>query len=75
MGTPGTAYRQGNLANYANHVQSGSPIDTVLQGVGYPTPITPVNIIPNDNFTKLKKQRADSGAALSNTRFGWMRTS
>jgi predicted TIM-barrel fold metal-dependent hydrolase len=74
VGTPGSAYRQGNLANYANHVQPGSAIDTVLQGVGYPTPITPANLIPNDNFTKLKQQRTESGAGHSNTRFGWMRT-
>jgi hypothetical protein len=55
-------------------MQPGSSIDTVLHGVGYPTPITPVNLIPNDNFTKLKKQRAESGAGRSNTRFGWTRT-
>ncbi len=74
VGTPGSPYRQGKLANYANFMQPGSSIDTVLQGVGYPTPITPVNLIPNDNFSMLKKERAESGAGRSNTRFGWMRT-
>jgi hypothetical protein len=54
-------------------MQPGSPIDTVLQGVGYPTPVKPVNIIPNDNFTRLKKERAASGAGRSNARLGWMR--
>jgi hypothetical protein len=74
VGEPGSPYRQGRLADYASHLQPGSSLDTVLQGVGYPTPITPANLIPNDNFTKLKKQRADAGADHSNTRFGWMRT-
>jgi predicted TIM-barrel fold metal-dependent hydrolase len=74
VGVPGSPYRQGSLPNYAPHMQPGSPIDTVLQGVGYPTPITPVDLIPNDNFTKLKAQRTVSGAGRSNTRFGWMRT-
>jgi predicted TIM-barrel fold metal-dependent hydrolase len=73
VGTPGSGYRRGNLANYANFMQPGSPIDTVLQGVGYPTPVKPVNIIPNDNFTRLKKERAASGAGRSNARLGWMR--
>ncbi len=73
IGTPGSGYRRGNLANYANFMQPGSPIDTVLQGVGYPTPVKPVNIIPNDNFTRLKKERAASGAGRSNARLGWMR--
>jgi hypothetical protein len=34
----------------------------------------PADLIPNDNFTKLKRQRTESGAGRSNTRFGWMRT-
>ena len=45
----------------------------VLQGVGYPTPITPADLVPDDNFTKLKEMRAGSGAGRDNTRLGWMR--
>ena len=74
VGTPGSAYRQGNLANYAASMAPGSPIDTVLQGVGYPSPVTPVNLIPNDNFTKAKKQLAETGAGRNNARLGWVRT-
>jgi uncharacterized protein len=82
VGEPGSAYRQGNLPSYAQYMQPGSAIDTVLEGVGYPTPITPADpavsvsaaLIPNDNFTKLKSQRAAAGAGRSNTRLGWMRT-
>jgi hypothetical protein len=55
-------------------MQPGSSIDTVLQGVGYPTPVTPADLIPNDNFTMLRNERAGSGAGRSNTRLGWMRT-
>ena len=82
VGEPGSPYRQGNLARYAPLMQPGSAIDTVLEGAGYPTPITPVDsavsvsadLIPNDNFTRLKKQRTEAGAGRSNARFGWMRT-
>jgi predicted TIM-barrel fold metal-dependent hydrolase len=82
VGEPGSPYRQGNLDRYAPLMQPGSTIDTVLEGVGYPTPITPVDsavstsadLIPNDNFTKLKKQRTEAGAGRSNARLGWMRT-
>lgn len=74
VGQPGSAYQRGNLANYAASMQPGSPIDTVLQGVGYPVPITPVNLIPNDNFTKIKQQLTETGAGRNNTRRGWMAT-
>jgi uncharacterized protein len=74
VGTRGSAYQQGNLANYAASMQPGSAIDTVLQGVGYPTPITPVDLIPNDNFTKVKQQLAETGAGRTNARRGWMAT-
>ncbi|HZD13557.1 MAG TPA: hypothetical protein VE196_00155, partial [Pseudonocardiaceae bacterium] len=66
--------KQGNLANYAKHMRPGSSIDKVLQGVGYPTPVTPVDLIPNDNFTKLKDLRAQSGAGRSNSPLGWVRS-
>jgi hypothetical protein len=82
VGEPGSPYRQGNLARYAPLMQPGSTIDTVLEGVGYPTPITPVDsavsvsadLIPDDNFTRLKKQRTEAGGGRSNARLGWMRT-
>ena len=73
VGTPGSTYRQGRLAEYAKYMPPGSSIDTVLQGVGYPTPVTPAYLIPDDNFTKLKEMRAGSGAGRDNTRLGWMR--
>jgi hypothetical protein len=73
-GTPGGPYRHGDLANYQNYVQPGSSIDTVLQGAGYPAPMQKVSLIPDDNFTKLKAMRTESGAGRSNTRFGWTRT-
>jgi len=70
IGQPGSPYRTGNLPNYPSLTQPGSAIDTALQGVGYPTPITPVN----DNITKVKADYAASGGARSNTRLGWIRT-
>jgi hypothetical protein len=63
-----------SLADYAAYMQPGSSIDDVLQGPGYPAPITPASLVPNDNFTKMKKQYAEMGLGRSNTRFGWMRT-
>ena len=73
VGMSGSHYRHGRLADYAKYMRPGSPIDTVLQGPGYPTPPTP-SLIPEDNFTKLKKLRTDSGAGRNNTRLGFMRT-
>jgi hypothetical protein len=74
VGRSGSPYKQGELADYASFMEPGSSIDTVLQGVGYPTPITPASLLPNDNFTKMKKQYAEMGLGRSNTRFGWLRT-
>lgn len=75
VGKPGSAYKQGRLPRYAQYVQPGSEIDTVLQGPGYPTPIEPASadLIPNDNFTRLKAQRAELGLGRSNTTLGWRR--
>jgi hypothetical protein len=73
VGTRGSAYKQGDLADYASHMQSGSAIDNVLRGAGYPTPITPASLLPNDNFTKMPKDYAEMGLGRSNTRFGWIR--
>jgi uncharacterized protein len=76
IGRPGSAYKQGNLANAGSLMQPGSAIDTVLQGPGYPTPIVPAAspTIPNDNITKMKAQYAGEGGGRSNNRFGWVRT-
>jgi len=67
-------YRQGDLANYAVHMQPGSAIDAALRGVGYPTPVQAASLIPHDNLTRIRKQYAEMGGGRSNTRFGWMRT-
>jgi len=73
VGAYGSPYKQGSLADYASYMQPGSSIDDVLQGVGYPEPIMPASLLPNDNFTRMKKQYAEMGLGRSNTRFGWMR--
>ena len=74
MGAYGSPYKQGSLADYASYMQPGSSIDDVLQGVGYPEPIMPASLLPDDRFTKMRKQYAEMGLGRSNTRFGWMRT-
>jgi hypothetical protein len=56
-------------------MQSASPIDTEPQGIGYPTPVTPVSLIPSDNITKVKADHTASGGGRSNTPRGWIRTS
>lgn len=75
VGEPGSAYKTGSLPSYASFMQPGSAIDTALQGAGYPTPITPVSLIPNDNITKVKADYLTSGAGRTITRHGWIRTS
>jgi uncharacterized protein len=75
VGEPGSAYKTGSLPSYASFMQPGSAIDTALQGAGYPTPITPVSLIPNDNITKVKADYRTSGAGRTITRHGWIRTS
>ena len=60
VGAYGSPYKQGNLADYAAYMQPGSTIDDVLQGPGYPEPIMPASLFPNDNITKMKKQYAAS---------------
>jgi hypothetical protein len=69
-----SVYRQGDLPDYASFIEPGSAIDTVLRGPGYPTPITPASLLPDDRFSKMRKQYAEMGLGRSNTRFGWMRT-
>jgi Amidohydrolase len=74
VGVPGSAYKTGNLPGYPAAMQPGSPIDTVMTGVGYPTPITPANLIPNDNIAKVKADYTATGAGRTITRHGWIRT-
>jgi predicted TIM-barrel fold metal-dependent hydrolase len=74
IGVPGSAYRTGHLPRYSSAMRPGSAIDNVMTGVGYPTPITPVNLIPNDNITKVKADHTASGAGPTITRRGWIRT-
>jgi uncharacterized protein len=74
IGVPGSAYRTGHLPRYPSAMPPGSAIDNVMTGVGYPTPITPVNLIPDDNITKVKADYTASGARPAITRRGWIRT-
>jgi uncharacterized protein len=69
-------YKQGNLASYqtAPELQPGGSMDAVLQGVGYPTPVTPASLLPDDNFSRAQRWAEDERRGRSNTRFGWMRT-
>jgi uncharacterized protein len=69
-------YKQGNLASYPTNpaLQPGGSMDTVLTGVGYPTPVVPASLIPDDNFSKMKRWAEEEGRGRSNMRFGWMRT-
>ncbi len=75
VGQPGSPYKTGRLPSYPAHTQPGSPIDQVLTGVGYPTPVTPVTLIPNDNITKAKAQYIPPGTGRSNIPHGWIRVS
>jgi uncharacterized protein len=70
-------YRTGNLASYptAPELQSGGRLDTALRGPGYPEPVTPVGLAPNDDrFAKLKRWQEELKLGRSNERYGWMRT-
>ena len=74
VGAHDSPYKQGSLAHYASYMQPWSSIDDVLHGPGYPEPIMPDSLLPNDNFTKMKRNYAEMRLGRSNTRFGWMRT-
>jgi len=69
-------YKQGNLASYTTDpsLAAGGRMDNVLRGVGYPSPVTPASLMPDDNFSKAKRWAEDERRGRSNTRFGWMRT-
>jgi predicted TIM-barrel fold metal-dependent hydrolase len=65
-------YRDGRLPGYrrAPELQPGGRIDTVLNGVGYPTPVVPA--LPNDRFSQLKSWGDEMKLARSNVRDGWI---
>jgi Amidohydrolase len=75
--SPATSqYTAGGLPNYlsAPELQPGGRMDTVLRGVGYPEPVNPASLTPEDRFAKLKSWADEMGHGRSNTRNGWMRT-
>ncbi len=77
-GLPAAAvrYTDGGLPDYATapELQPGGSMDTVLRGVGYPEPVMPAALMPEDRFAKLKRWADSMGLGRSNTRNGWMRT-
>jgi uncharacterized protein len=76
--TPGAGrYKDGNLASYATDpaLQPGGRMDTVLRGVGFPEPVTPVALLPNDDrFAKMRRWADEMRLGRSNRRDGWMRS-
>jgi hypothetical protein len=58
--------------NYAALVPDS--LKSLLLGVGYPTPIMPASLIPEDNFSKWRRQYVEMGGGRSNARHGWIRT-
>ena len=70
-------YRDGGLPGYATDVslQAGGYMDTVLRGPGYPVPVVPAALAPNnDRFAKIRQWMDEMRVGRSNERHGWMRT-
>jgi predicted TIM-barrel fold metal-dependent hydrolase len=71
-------YAAGRLPGYASapELQSGGSMDTVLRGVGYPTPIVPAaSLAPaNDRLARLKRWADELVLGRNNTRRGFIRT-
>jgi predicted TIM-barrel fold metal-dependent hydrolase len=69
-------YGQGNLGAYASapELQPGGAMDTVLRGVGYPTPVVPAGSLPEDRLSRLKKWADELALGRSNTPRGFIRT-
>jgi len=61
-------------ADYPSRIPDS--LNALMFGVGYPTPVVPVKSVslPDDNFTKARKQYAEMGGLRSNERNGWIRT-
>jgi predicted TIM-barrel fold metal-dependent hydrolase len=69
-------YHDGALARYQTRraLQPGGRLDTVLTGVGYPTPIVPAETpLPNDRFSRIKGWAEEMALGRSDTRYGWIR--
>ena len=69
-------YDDGALASYRTRpaLQPGGRIDTVLTGVGYPTPVVPADTpLPRDRFARIKDWADEMALSRSDTRFGWIR--
>jgi L,D-peptidoglycan transpeptidase YkuD (ErfK/YbiS/YcfS/YnhG family) len=50
-------------------------MDTVLRGVGYPEPVTPVGLFrTNDGFAEARRRADEMKLSRSNVRHGWMRS-
>jgi hypothetical protein len=58
--------------NYASLVPDS--LRNLLTGVGYPTPVTPASLIPDDNFSKLRRRFVEMGGGRDSSRHGWIRT-
>lgn len=69
-------YVDGDLPNYATapELQPGGRLDVLLRGVGYPEPVEPASLPPEDRFAKLRRGADEMGYGRSHTRFGWIRT-
>jgi hypothetical protein len=74
VGQCGSAYNP-LPADYPSRIPDS--LNALMSGPGYPTPVVPVRNamnLPNDNFTKARKQYAEMGGLRSNERHGWIRT-
>jgi len=58
--------------NFADIVPND--LRALLLGVGYPTPIVPASLLPDDNFTRLRRRYVEMGGGQNNARHGWIRT-
>jgi hypothetical protein len=59
-------------SNYRSIIPAS--LTELLNGVGYPQPVTRASLLPDDNVTKMRKQYAEAGGGRCNTRYGWIRT-
>ena len=58
--------------NYASLVPDA--LKTLLTGVGYPTPVMPASLIPDDNFSRLRRRFVEAGSRRDHARHGFIRT-
>jgi hypothetical protein len=71
-----TRYRQGSLSGYtsAPELQPGGAMDSVLQGVGYPTPVVPASSLGEDRLSRLRRWADELALGRNNTPRGFIRT-